>query len=138
MEKQILIFRRRADRQTRLRSAGIYRRETFSARQIRPQGDQPAVFIIHIKIPHIRGCRTPVILKILRVSGCGDPDLLQIRKAGNRLRFHPRGIQYRKQNTRKNRTHSHRQQKFHKRELPDFSTKIPGTGKTFKRIFHGC
>ena len=35
MGKQVLRFRRRTDRRTRLRGSGIYRRKVFSARQIR-------------------------------------------------------------------------------------------------------
>lgn len=80
MEKLVLRFRRRTDRRARLRGSGIYRRKVFSARQIRSQGNLPVAFIIHVKIPHIRGRRTSVILKILRVPGRGNSDLLQIEK----------------------------------------------------------
>lgn len=80
MEKLVLRFRRRTDRRARLRGSGIYRRKVFSARQIRSQGNLPVVFIIHVKIPHIRDRRTSVILKILRVPGRGNSDLLQIEK----------------------------------------------------------
>ncbi len=80
MEKLVLRFCRRTDRRARLRGSGIYRRKVFSARQIRSQGNLPVVFIIHVKIPHIRGRRTPGILKILRVPGRGNSDLLQIEK----------------------------------------------------------
>lgn len=90
MEKLVLRFRRRTDRRARLRGSGIYRRKVFSARQIRPQGNLPVVFIIHVKIPHIRDRRTSVILKILRVPGRGNSHLLQIGKTGSSLRFHPR------------------------------------------------